>query len=230
MRYSLKHASLVIFLSSLLPDAFLAQQTPAPPPSKISAAAQPDAGAVSDNVYTNDFFGFSYTFPANWRAQSKQEQREIVEEGHKNVRGNDPEESEEHQEAMKWMWTLFGAVKDLKAGALGPSIQIVAFDLKGDPTFKNPMEFLSGVSEEMKEKGAKVVQKPAESSIAGRNFFTLKMKFNIPGSSPQTVHYAATITIERGYALTWFLFADSPAALQELLDGLNQLKFRNSAN
>jgi hypothetical protein len=72
---------------------------------------QPDTGSVSDSVYTNDFWGFSYPFPANWRVQSKQEQREIAEEGHKDLYGNDPEKSAEHQEALKWSWTLFGGRK-----------------------------------------------------------------------------------------------------------------------
>jgi hypothetical protein len=125
----------------------------------------------------------------------------------------------------------FRRAEDTEGEAVGSSVQVVAFDLKGDPTFKSPAEFLSGISERMKEKGAEVVQKPAESSIAGRNFFTLKMKFDNPdpASSRRSVYYAATMTIERGYALTWFLFASSSAALQELLDNLNQLKFKNSA-
>lgn len=110
-------------------------------------------------------------------------------EGHKAVHEENPEKSEEHQEAMKWTWTLFGAVKNLEAGPIGPSVQIVAFDLKGDATFKNPAEVLSGIGETLETRGAQFVQKPTESSIAGRKFFTMKMKITSPDptASPRTV-------------------------------------------
>lgn len=220
-----------IFLGLLMKNALQAQQKPAPS-SQTETALQPDTGSVSENVYANDFFRFAYTFPADWHVQSQKEQKQIAEEGHKAVHEENPEKSEEHQEAMKWTWTLFGAVKNLEAGPTGPSVQIVAFDLKGDPTFKNPAEVLSGIGETLETRGAQLVQKPTESSIAGRKFFTMKMKITSPDptASPRTVYYAASMSIERGYALAWFLFSDSPSSLEELVGTLNQVRFKNSAN
>ena len=189
-----------------------AAQPAAAPSSQTKAPVQPDTGSVSNNVYANEFFGFSYAFPADWHTQSQKEQKQVVEEGHKAVHGDNPEKSEEHQQAMKSMWTLFGAVKDLQAGPAGPSDQIVAFDLKGDPTFKNPGDVLFGIGETLKAKGAELLQKPTESSLAGRKFLTLKMKIDNPdaAASSQTIYYAASMTVEQGYALAWFLFSDTP--------------------
>ena len=227
----LLYISFATLLVSSCLNASAAQQV-VTPPAQTKASLQPDAGSVSNNVYTNEFFRFSYAFPADWYAQSQKEQKQVAEEGHKAIHGENPEKSEEHQEAMKSTWTLFGAVKDLKAGPSGPSVQIVAFNLKGDPTFKNPADVLSGIGEALKARGAELVQKPTESSVAERKFFTMKMKIDNPdpAASPRTIYYAASMTVEQGYALAWFLFSDSPSSLQELLEGLNQVKFKNSAN
>jgi hypothetical protein len=41
-----------------------AQASLASPPAR--AEEKPDAGSVFDNVYRNQFFGFTYTFPKGW--------------------------------------------------------------------------------------------------------------------------------------------------------------------
>jgi hypothetical protein len=97
-------ALLILSLASFLP----AQQKEAAPSAQNGAAVLPDTGFVFDNIYKNDFFGFSYPFPAGWQVQSKRAQRQVMEEGHKSIFGEDPEKSVEHQEAMKLVWTLFG--------------------------------------------------------------------------------------------------------------------------
>lgn len=232
MLFSRWCASSAILLLLSLQNVSSTQQTAPPRPLQTKAPVQPDIGSVSENVYANEFFRFAYTFPADWHVQNQKEQKQVAEEGHKSIHGDNPEKSEEHQEAMKLTWTLFGAVKDLKAGPTGPSVQIVAFDLKADPTFKNPAEVLSGIGETLETRGAQFLQKPTESSIAGRKFFTMKMKITDPDAtaSTRTIYYAASMTLERGYALAWFLFSDSPSSLEELLGTLNQVKFKNSAN
>jgi hypothetical protein len=205
----------------------LAQQPLAPPTPASKSATQPDTGSVSNNIYTNDFFRFFYTFPAGWRVQNVAEQRNIMEEGHKALYGGTPEESEEHQQAMKWTWTLFGAESIAKDEPAGSSLQIVAFDVKGDPTFKDPVAFLAAMAEELKARGAEIVQKPSNSVIAGREFFVLKMKIDDTrqASGRRTIYYATALTVEHGFALAWFCFADNSSTLQDLLGGLNQLKF-----
>ena len=232
MRFFPLAASVAALLLSLFSNPSLAQQPKDLPPPANKSAIQPDTGSVSKNVYTNDFFRFVYTFPDGWRVQSTTEQKDIIEEGHKALYGGTPEKSEEHQQAMKATWTLFGAEDFVREEPAGSSLQIVAFDLKSDPTFKDPVAFLVAIGEELKARGAEIVQKPASSAIAGREFFVLKMKIEDTrqDSSKRTIYYASVVTIERGFALTWFFFAEKSSTLQDLLGGLNGLKFQSSAD
>ena len=42
---------------------------------------RPDSGSISGNVYTNDYFGFSYEFPEGWTPASPESQRVVQERG-----------------------------------------------------------------------------------------------------------------------------------------------------
>ena len=42
-----------------------------------SSDIRPDSGTTRDNIYKNDFFGFSYTFPKGWSLLQQQSQTGI---------------------------------------------------------------------------------------------------------------------------------------------------------
>jgi hypothetical protein len=65
-RASLVRAIFVVLLSFTICSAIAAQQAPSNPATATSSTPL-QAGHVTGNVYTNDFFGFTYTFPRGWK-------------------------------------------------------------------------------------------------------------------------------------------------------------------
>jgi hypothetical protein len=200
-----------------------APEHPAAPPA---AALKPDSGSVSAGIYRNDFFGFSYSFPADWKVQSEKEQRAIAERGHQEAYDQDPNDSAEHQQAMKYTWFLLGAGASA-ADPQKPSLQLIAFDLAGDRSFKNPRQFLGQLSAPIKAMGGRVTQAPTEKTIAGHRFTSVQYRIDTLGDDnrPATVYWESALTVERGHVLAWFFFSDSQAALDRLAGTLDSIAF-----
>lgn len=204
-----------------------AQDAPAHPAAPPAAALKPDSGSVSAGTYKNDFFGFSYSFPADWKVQSEKEQRAIAEHGHEEAYDQDPNDSGEHQQAMKYTWFLLGAVRDPSAGSGKPSLQLIAFDLAGDRSFKNPKQFLGELSAPIKAMGGRVTQAPTEKTIAGHRFTSVQYRIDTvtDNNKPATVYWESALTVQRGHVLAWFFFSDSQAGLDRLAGTLDSVAF-----
>ena len=204
-----------------------AQNTAAHPPSKPAAALKPDSGSTSAGTYKYDDFRFSYSFPADWKVQNEEEQRAIAERGHQEAYEQDPSESAEHKEALKYTWFLLGAVQASAAGPQKPSLQLIAFDRKGDRSFKNPKQFLGELSAPVKAMGGQVTQAPTEKTIAGHKFTSVQYRIDTvtDANKPLTVYWESALTVERGHVLAWFFFSDSQAGLDRLAGTLDSVSF-----
>src|SRR4051812_12956099 len=64
----MKRVPTLLTMVLLLGVAALAQQAPA----ALSSDARPDTGTMAADVYTNNFFGFSYRVPAQWTGKAIQ--------------------------------------------------------------------------------------------------------------------------------------------------------------
>lgn len=56
-------------------------------------AVQVDSGVVAENMYTSDFFGFSYLFPKGWSVQSEVTKKRLMEVGKAIITQGDPNKS-----------------------------------------------------------------------------------------------------------------------------------------
>lgn len=189
-------------------------------------------GTVSGNVYKNDFFGFSYTYPQGWHAQDIEAQKEVAQRGHGVAFGEKPDQSpsasaEEHREAMNRTRFLFGATQAAGSTMTPPSVQITAVDLSGEPSLPAPKTLLAEVSQGMTEKGALLIQPAAEMQIAGREFASAQYKLDVkgPDKTVQTWFEGAALTYDRDYALIWFFDANDQPGVDDLLKTLNGVAF-----
>src|SRR5438445_13603925 len=63
-----RHPTMLGTVLLLAGIAALAQQPPAVAPADL----RPDTGVIASDVYTNNFFGFSYRVPAQWTGKAIQ--------------------------------------------------------------------------------------------------------------------------------------------------------------
>ena len=217
--------ALVVMAALVIACPVAAQSTAAHPPA--AAALKPDSGSASAGTYKNDFFSFSYSFPADWKVQSQQEQRAIAERGHQEAYDQDPNDSAEHKQALRYTWFLLGAAGKPAKTPQGPSLQVIAFDLKGDRTFKNPKQFLGELSAPIKAMGGQVTQAPTGKIIAGHKFTSVQYRVDTvtDDNKPLTVYWESALTVERHHVLAWFFFSDSQAGLDQLARTLDSISF-----
>ena len=103
----------------------------------------PDGGSVSGNVYTNQFFGFSFEFPKGWTVLSADAARAIAEIGGATLANGDPTLQDAQHAVSRSTYPLFYAREGMtKNGMSVSSIQIQAMDLSIELNLNSPEEFL----------------------------------------------------------------------------------------
>ena len=178
------------------------RKTPAPP---TRAVADPDEGSVSDDTYTNRFFGFEYTFPEHLDVQ---DQSSFM-------------EGQLDQSNRSFILLAAFGMAENERGREG--VVLIADNAAAYPGLADAGGYLDKVARPLAEKQGFRVMIPARPvELAGQKFF--RMDF-----TRDDVQQAALITIRRGYALSFTLIAPNHHRLQVLADSLQTLKFTGVA-
>ncbi len=180
-------------------------QTPLP-----GAAITPESGTVSNGVYSNSYFNFSYRLPeqqsgGNPFTTAQKDFREDL--GDTNLEG-----------AKKYL--LLDAT-----GATNNSVQLVALDTTEEPKI-TPTDIVVAEMAALRSLGGRMIGAAAEKEIGGRTFSIAKAQVNGEVRGATETLYAGFAAVKQGsYVLTWTFFADSPRRLEQLLGTLETVSF-----
>jgi tetratricopeptide (TPR) repeat protein len=187
---------------------------------------RPDLGTVTGNVYTNQFFGFSYEFPRGWIVQSADTAKAITQMAGAILSNGDPILQDAQTAASRGSYPLLfiqeGVTKDGRFGIR--SVLVQAFNLGSKPAMKSAEEFTKDMVAFHSRVGGAIqpVGQPEEMQVNGKVFWRSNVNAKL---SNGIVSEAEISTIEKGYILL-FVFAGSDATSRDdLVKTLQSLRF-----
>jgi TonB family protein len=217
----------------LAPDNPLYLTVTTPADSTLAAAAnsaasgpKPSDGAVTGNVYSNTFFGFSYQFPKGWTVLDARKSEFAVRIGGSIMANGDPILLDVTEVAARNAYPLLFVAKEATK-EIKPTftvIQIQALDRKFAPEAKSGEEFARLTAEMMRARSSAVTINgaPEKFSIAGEEFWKLKMDT----SSNHTVSHSVEVAMmAKGYLLLFVFSSPDAARLDDLVGTMQSLRF-----
>lgn len=188
----------------LLTVALWAQDKPASSSSKPPARAkssQPDSGAISNGVYHNSGFGFSYKLPYGWVDRTADMQDDSAEASKSRV-----------------LLAIFERPPEAKDDSVNSAVVIAAEPLANYPGVKTAAEYLESLSALTTAKGFQTAEEPREFSVG-----TTKMVRGDFSKSrgTTTVRQTSLVTLARGYAISFTFIGGSEDEGNELIERLS---------
>ncbi len=199
--------------------------------STDAAAARPDEGSISGNVYTNRFFGFVFEFPKDWTVVRTDTARAVAKLGGTLLANGDPVLQDVTQAGDRTSYPLLSLIEGM-AGTRGMStrtIQIIATDMRSQPDLKSGEEFLKFSATMYRELGLplEVVGVPRGLEFGGKKFSKAELAIHM---NNDVQHGAQIVAIEKGYVLQFLLVSPDSQGLEEILKTMDTLRFREAAN
>jgi hypothetical protein len=170
-------------------------------------AANPDVGKSEAGKYTNDYFGFSMTFPAQWAIAPKETAEELQSQGSDIVAGDDPTMQAAVEAAEKNSYQLL-MISEKPVGApvaeFNANLIVMAEKVSHLPGLTSGADYLASVSNllQQTELPYQPVGEIQEVEIGGRKFHRADFSLATNGVEVKQSYFA---TIDKGYALGFIL-------------------------
>ena len=195
-----------------------------------STGPRPDDGFISENVYTNTFFNFSYKFPRGWSVLSADQGKAILRFGGLFVANGDPVAQDAAEASARNAYQLLVVAKETTKDISTSLnlIQIQAFSTRFGPDLKSGEDFLKSVVEYWQHRGVtiSIVEPPEQFTVAGRTFWKVKWDFGVKNS---VAHEVEIVTIEKGYILLFGLAVPDASKLDDVAGTMQSLQFTDTS-
>jgi len=167
--------------------------------TKSSTAPKPDSGSFVQNIYRNDFFGFSYTLPGEW---------------HK---------SRVAPAALPLgAYYLFIGDRDTGHSLLNRVMVIADPESENSPGVST-QEYLSAyIRAQVRNASAEVIREPSSFVSGENNFYRADYKWLENGI---TVYSSMVCTTRNSYWLSWNFVAPSQRDLDDAVNTLKNISF-----
>ena len=191
---------------------------------------KPNDGFTSQNVYTNNFFGFSFTFPKRWLLQSPQTANALASFGAAAVANGDPVLEALRDVVNDNRYSLLLVTretpKEILPGADSIQIQALTAHL-----------FSSGASDGAMAKAAlgtlsnsgltmTAIAPPTKVEIAGKTFWKSKKQFVVRGQMAYNIAFAI---VEKEYVLIFSFSSPEAASIDDIAGAMQTLQFNTPA-
>jgi hypothetical protein len=195
----------------------------------VVASAQsstPDSGGVNNGVYSNTYFGFSYTYPKDWVVHGEATNQRIVELGKERVKDSKALSEPSADVSLKHvhqLLTVFQYALGTPGLSYNDAVQIIAEDVRYAPAITDGRVYLLNMKDLLTKMGCQVVQKePVEMIISGRQFFRLDFRTPVRDIYVQQVMIAH---VTKGYALAFGFTVGPDQNIEDIVKTVDSLKF-----
>jgi hypothetical protein len=205
----------------LLASALWAQQ-PAPPSTKPSPSkppahpksSPPEAGAITNGVYSNASFGFTYKLPYGWVDRTREMQDDSP------PASNTPASSTATSNPAKSLLLLavFERPPEANGATVNSAVVIAAEPLSNYSGLKTAADYFGPLTELATAKGFQVVEDPHEVSIGTTRL--VRADFS-KSRGATTVRQASLVILERGYEVSFTFIGESDDNINQLIEKLS---------
>jgi tetratricopeptide (TPR) repeat protein len=189
-------------------------------------APQPDDGYLSENVYRNTFFGFSYQFPRGWNVLKAEQGKAMIRLGASFLGNRDPTAPDVAEAAANnWHQLLFVAKQTTKAISTNThAIQVAAISTQFAPQLKTGAEYLQATSAYLQRSGKvmSALNPPEQFEVGDRTFWKVRLDRQV---NNVMVHQTEAVTIEKGYFILFVFASPDEATLDSIAETMNSLQF-----
>jgi hypothetical protein len=199
------------FFVALLAASLWAQQTPPATGEssskhhsklpKPAAASAFDPGAITDGVYTNPYFGFSYKPPYGWVDRTDAMQ----------------DDSPDSAKSVVLLAT-FEQPPEAPRETINSGVVIAAESVSAYPGLKTAADYFGILTQLTTDKGFKAVNEGSEITLGSKTLirgdFSKEMGKN-------TIHQTALVFLEKGYVVSFTLIGSSEDEVNGLIENLS---------
>jgi len=196
-----------------------------------AGGSKPEDGSISENIYTNRFFGFTYQFPKGWAVLSSEAARSMVEIGGIFLATGDPAEEDVkkavERQSHPLLYVMEGRVGNQPISM--KTVMVTALDVRHEPGRTTAEMYARAVAQRFKQAGMPMEPSasPEERSIGGRSFW--KVNFSVR-TAAGVGHGTEFVTSDKGYLLMFVLGGPDLASLGEVEKSFDSIHFLNNAN
>jgi len=171
------------------------------PASSQPATTVPDPGAITNGVYGNTTFEFTYRIPFGWVERTK----EMSEDS------NDPKKS-------ILLLAMFERPPGATSDTVNSAVVIAAEAASSYPGLRNAEHYFGPLTELTKSKGLSVVNEPYDYSVGAKQL--VRGDFSKPLGN-LTMHQSTLVMMEKGYVVSFTFIGGTQDEVDGLVEGLS---------
>jgi len=194
---------------ALLAVALQAQQPAASPKSPgHTRSSGPEAGAISEGVYHNPSFEFSYNLPYGWVDRTRVMQ----------------DDSAESSKSLLLL-AVFERPPEATGDTLNSAVVIVAEPLSAYPGLKTAADYFGPLSELATSKGFQAVDEPHDFSVGPVRL--VRGDFSKPRGT-LTARQTSLVVLQKSYEVSFTFIGASEDEINELIEKLSFVSRRSA--
>lgn len=187
----------------------------------------PEMGSVTDNIYTNSYFGFTYEFPKGWTVPNEETRKYLREMTRAAASGGDPAKAAVFDVAVKRTHQLLTVLEHPMGtpGASETSITVMSEDISYAPGVQKPTDYLLNTKAGFvkRQPDLKVQLEPTDVILRGKPFARMNVSFE--RSTGETVYMGYAATILNSQIILFVFNCNKLEQRVVLMDTLNTLQF-----
>jgi hypothetical protein len=176
--------------------------------------AAPDLGALTDHLYLNRLFGFSYKVPFGWVDRTEQmRQDSAAAEG---STGGDDRTSGSRAKSLLLL-SVFERPPEAAGDTINSAVVIAAESVSTYPGLKDASQYFGPLTELTTSKGFKVVNEPYDAEVGGKQLVRADFSKQV---GKLTMFQSTLAAIEKGYIVSLTFIGGSEDEVEELMGSL----------
>jgi hypothetical protein len=176
-------------------------------PKRLQQPAAPafDPGSITDGVYANPYFGFSYRLPFGWVDRS-------------NAMQDDSPQAAKDPTKSVLLLAVFEQPPEAPREAINSAVVVAAESVSAYPGLKTAADYFAILGQLTTDKGFKQANDPAEVAVSGKTL--IRGDFS-KETGKATIHQTALVFLEKSYAVSFTLIGASEDEVNSLLENLS---------